>query len=82
MTLCDKGREGIFNFVTSHFRNSIKGDIIRINQIQTIQLKSIEHCTLNNLNNIHVMTFNVHLAQFDVAPTRNLIISSVKLQNM
>ena len=38
-------------------------------QIETIPLKSIEHCTLNSLTNIHVMTFNVHLAQFEVAPT-------------
>ena len=37
-----------------------------MNQIKTIPLKSIEHCTLNNLSNIHVVTFNVHLAQFDV----------------
>ena len=28
-----------------------------------------------NLTNVHVMTFNVHLGQFDVAQTRNLIIS-------
>ena len=27
------------------------------------------------------MTFNVHLAQFDVAPTRNLIISRCKISN-
>jgi hypothetical protein len=33
-------------------------------------LKSVEYCTLNNLTNIHVMTFNVHLAQFDITPTR------------
>ena len=38
--------------------------------IETIPLKSIEHCILNNLTNIHVMTFTVHLAQFDVAPSR------------
>ena len=39
---------GILISVTSHFKNSIKGDITCINQIETILLKSIEHCTLNN----------------------------------
>ena len=34
------------------------------NQIETIPLKSIEHCTLSNLTNIHLMTFNI-----DVAPS-------------
>ena len=29
-------------------------------------MKSIEHCTLNNLTNVHAMTFNFHLAQFDI----------------
>ena len=75
MTLCEKGGGGILNFVTSHFKNIIA----RINQIETIPLKSIEHCTLNNLTNIHVMTFNIDLAQFDVAPTRNLIFSRCKV---
>ena len=42
-------------------------------------MKNIEHCTLNNLTNIHVMTFNVHLAQFDVAPTRYLITFRCKI---
>ena len=77
MTLCDK-EGGILNFVTSHFKNSIKA-ILHVNQIETIPLKSIEHFTLNNLTNIHVMTFNVHLAQFDVAPICNLIISRCKI---
>ena len=45
VTLCDKGGR-ILNFVTSHFNTT------RINQIETIPLKSIEHCTLNNLTNI------------------------------
>ena len=51
----------------------------RINQIETIPLKSIEHCTLNNLTNIPVMTLNVHLVQFDVAPIRNIIIFRWKI---
>jgi hypothetical protein len=50
-----------------------------MNQIETIPLKSIEHCTLNNLTNIHVLTFNIHLAQFEVAPTHNLIIYRCKI---
>ena len=61
------------------FQKYYYGDITRINQIETIPLKSIKHCALNNLTNIHVMAFNVHLAQFDVAPTRNLIISRCKI---
>ena len=64
---------GILNFATSHFKNSIKAIFTLINQIETIPLKNIDHCTLNNLtniDNIDVMTFNAHLAQFDVAPTR------------
>ena len=32
--------------------------------------KALNTCTLKNLTKIHVMTFNVHLAHFDVAPTR------------
>jgi hypothetical protein len=40
---------------------------------------SVTSVTLNNSTNIHVITFNVHLAQFDVAPTRNLIISRCKI---
>ena len=34
---------------------------------------------IEQLTNKHVMTFNVHLAQFDVAPTRNLIVSRCKI---
>ena len=45
------------------FQKLYEGNITRINQIETIPLKNIEHCTLNNLTNIHVMTFIVHLAQ-------------------
>ena len=41
---------------------SITLDITHINQIETIPLKIIEHCTLNNLTIIHVMTFNVDVA--------------------
>ena len=55
MTLCDKGgREPKFCDITFH--KEYEGDIIRINQIEKIPLK-----TLNNLTNIHVMIFNVHL---------------------
>ena len=50
-----------------------------VKQIETISLKNIENCTLNNLTNIHERTFNVHLAQFDVAPTRNLLIYRCKI---
>ena len=54
MTLCDKGGGGILNFETSHFKNRIKAiAITRISQIETIPLKSIEHCTLNYLTYIH-----------------------------
>ena len=42
-------------------------------KIKRIPLKSIKHRTLNNLSNIHVMTFNVHLEQLDVAPTRTRV---------
>ena len=58
---------------------NLQGDITGNNQIETIPLRSSEHCILNNLTNIHVMTFNVHLAQFDVAPTGNLIIFRYKI---
>ena len=61
---------GILNFVTSHFKNSIKAILHVSTELKKVPLKSIEHCALNNLTNIHVMTFNVHLAKFDVAPIR------------
>ena len=53
--------------------------LTRINHIEAMPLKCIEHCTLNNITNLLVMTFHVHLAQFDVAPTRNLIMSRSKI---
>ena len=56
------GRREILNFVTSHLKNMYESDITRINQIETIPLKSIGHCTLNYLANVN-MTFNVHLVQ-------------------
>jgi hypothetical protein len=71
---------GILNFVKSHFKNSIKAILHISTKLKQFHLKAFEHCTLNNLTNIHVMTFNVHLAQLDVAPTRNLIISKCKIE--
>ena len=37
------------------FQKQYQGDITRINKIETI--------TLNNLTNVHVQTFDVHIAQ-------------------
>ena len=70
MTLCNKGG-GDPKFCDITFQKWYYGDITRINQIETIPLKSIEQ--------LNQYTFNVHLAQFDVTPTGNLIISRCEI---
>ena len=70
VSLCDKGvgGGGILNFATSYFKNIIKAILHVSTKLEQFHWKALDK--LNNLTNIHVMTFNVHLAQFDVAPTR------------
>ena len=67
VTLYDKEGWWILNFVTSHFKNSIKA-ILHV----TTKLKQFHWKALN------VMTFNVHLAQ----SFQNYCFNLIKLQNM